>query len=158
MQPEDTISIPLPNREPDVLAIIEAPDRLRGRMLMRIRKQGPWWRYPFTIAGQECTGSTELLATEADRKAVERSERTRRDFVKQARLAESRRDFAKEAGESIALCEDVEWRAKPNTERIRLRFASLLASSGGISFVSIGAGESIERSQSPAVGLSMEVR
>jgi integrase len=112
---------------------------------MPIRRRGPWWHYRFTIAGQEYTGSTELRATEASRKAAERFERTQFDLAKQGRLAEARKDFATAAGEFIVWCKDVEYRAKPNTaERIGVSFASLVAFFGDVHVVSIGAGD-IER-------------
>jgi integrase len=112
---------------------------------MPIRKRGPWWHYRFVIAGQECAGSTELPATEANRKAAERFEKAQRELAKQGRLTEARKDFATAAGEFILWCKDVEYRQKPSTaERISVSFASLVDFLGDMHVVSIGAGE-VER-------------
>ena len=112
---------------------------------MPIRKRGPRWHYRFNIAGREYAGSTGLLATEDNRKAAQRYERTQRELIKQGRGAETQRGFAAAAGEFIGWCRDVEYRKKASTaERIRVSFASLVSFLGNMPVVSIDAGE-IER-------------
>jgi len=112
---------------------------------MPIRKRGPRWHYRFYIAGREYAGSTGLLATEDNRKAARRYEKTQRELAKQGREAETPRDFAAAAGEFVAWCNDVEYRQKASTaERIRVSFSSLVSFFGDRPVMSIDAGE-IER-------------
>ena len=109
---------------------------------MPLRRRGPWWHYRFTIAGQEIAGSTDLRATEENRKAAERFEKHQRQLVLSGRAVERAKDFATAAGEFISWCKDVEYRQKPNTAaRIETSFASLLECFGTISVSEIGAGE-----------------
>ena len=104
---------------------------------MPIRKRGPWWHYRFNIAGREYAGSTGLLATEDNRKAAQRYERTQRELAKQGREAQTPKDFAAAAGEFVGWCKDVEYRQKASTaERIRVSFASLVSFFGDMPVVS----------------------
>lgn len=109
---------------------------------MPLRKRGPWWHYRFTVAGQEHAGSTELRATEENRKAAERFEKRQHQLVLSGRATERARDFATAAGEFVAWCKDVEYRQKQSTaDRIETSFASLLAFFGTTAVATIGAGE-----------------
>ena len=110
-----------------------------------IRKRGPRWHYRFNIAGREYAGSTGLLATEDNRKAAQRFEKTQRELAKRGREAQTPGDFAAAAGEFVGWCKEVEYRQKASTaERIRVSFASLVSFFGDMPVVSIDAGE-IER-------------
>jgi integrase len=112
---------------------------------MPLRKRGPWWHYRFTIDGQEYAGSTDLRATEENRKAAERFEKRQYQLVLSGQAAERTKDFSAGAGEFIAWCEDVEYRQKPNTaKRIETSFASLVAFFSNTSVSAIDSGE-IER-------------
>jgi integrase len=94
---------------------------------MPLRKRGPIWHYRFTVAGQEYAGSTDLRATEENRKAAEKFERQQRQRVLSGEPIERPKDFAPAAGEFIAWCKDVEYRQKKNTaRRIETSFASLI--------------------------------
>jgi hypothetical protein len=108
------------------------------RKPMPIRRRGQFWHYRFTIAGQECAGSTKLRATEANRKAAERIEKAERSRVIEGRAVEARKDFATAAGEFVSWCKDVQYRNKPNTaKRIAVSFASLVEFMGGLLVPSI---------------------
>lgn len=92
--------------------------------------------------GLEYAGSTELQATDENRKAAERFEKRQRQMVLSSRAVERAKDFATAAGEFIAWCKDVEYRQKQNTaKRIETSFASLLAFFSDTSVSAIGPGE-----------------
>jgi integrase len=112
---------------------------------MPLRRRGPWWHYRFTIGGQEYAGSTDLRATEENRKAAERLEKQHRQRVLRGESIERTKDFATAAGEFIAWCQNVEYRRKPSTAtRIETSFASLVAFFGMTGVTEVDAGE-IER-------------
>lgn len=109
---------------------------------MPIRKRGPLWHFRFTVNGQEFAGSTGLPATEANRKAAERVEKTERGRARNGQLSATRKDFATAAGEFISWCETVEYRQKPSTAaRIRVSFASLVEFFGNMALIPIGPGD-----------------
>lgn len=82
---------------------------------MSLRKRGPWWHYRFKLNGTEYAGSTELRATEENRKAAERFEQKERQRVKGGQRHEKNLDFATAAGQFSRWCHDVEYRQKENT-------------------------------------------
>jgi len=59
---------------------------------------------PFTIAGPGIRGSTDLRATEENRKAAERFEKHQRQLVLSGRAVERRKDLQPLAGEFISWC------------------------------------------------------
>ena len=114
---------------------------------MPLRKRGPFWHYRFKVKGRQYAASTELPATEANRKAAQRMEKERRAEVAE-RVAEgiiqAKRgiDFATAAGEFIGWCRDVEYRQKESTAgRIETSFASLVGFFGVTPILDIRAGE-----------------
>jgi site-specific recombinase XerD len=95
---------------------------------MPLRKRGQMWHYRFIVNGQEYSGSTDLLATEANRTAGERYEKRERQRVFEGRSPDRNKDFATIAGEFIPWCVDVQYRQKPNTAaRIKTSFASAVS-------------------------------
>jgi integrase len=112
---------------------------------MPLRRRGPWWHYRFTIGGQEYAGSTDLRATEENRKAAERIEKRQRQLILSGHPIERSKDFATAAGEFVGWCKNVEYRPKPSTaRRIETSFASLLEFFGTTALNEIEAAE-IER-------------
>jgi hypothetical protein len=95
---------------------------------MPLRRRGPLWHYRFTIAGQEFGGSTDLRATEENRKAAERFEKHQRQLVLSGRAFERTKDFATAAGEFIS-CARTSNTAKSRILLRGLKPASLPSSS-----------------------------
>jgi integrase len=95
---------------------------------MALRKRGPWWHYRYKVNGKEYAGSTELPATEANRKAAERYEQRERAAQKAGQRHDETLDFATAAGQFIRWCQDVEYRQKANTAaRIRTSLSSAVS-------------------------------
>jgi integrase len=128
---------------------------------MPLRKRGEYWHYRFAIDKQKFAGSTELLATEANRKAAKRFEKAQQKAVRNGThsairdVTDGRTPFAVAAGEFISWCKDVEYRQKRNTAaRIATSFASLVGFLRAVPVGELSAGD-IERYKSHRIQINM---
>jgi len=97
---------------------------------MPLRKRKGVWYWRQWLNGREYSGSTKLAATRQNMTAARRfAEEKRAEILAEVtRQAPENRLFEDAAAEFLTWCEDVEYRAKPNTaERIASSFATLRA-------------------------------